>query len=99
MQFSGYTTSSSNRAPPSKSSGGGAAIVANLPEVESPVSDSPGGGNRRVHFGAVVVNENQPQVGRNSHESQTKEPTNAAVRSRESEAPLRSSLSSSSLSS
>lgn len=81
--------------------GGGATIVANLPEVESPVCDSPGDGKRRVHFGAVVVLGNKSQIDRNSssnesQQSSSMEPTNNVVRSRESEVPLRSSTSSSS---
>ncbi|XP_038875814.1 uncharacterized protein LOC120068181 [Benincasa hispida] len=68
---------------------GGATIEGNLGEVESP-----GEGKRRVHFGAVVVMEKQPQLDRNySHESQSKQPTTMSPR--ETEVPLRSSTSSS----
>lgn len=86
---SNNNNSSNNKTEANNNNNGGATTEGNLGEVESP-----GGGKRRVHFGAVVVMGKQPQLDRNfSHESNSKQPTTMAPK--ENEVPLRSSTSSS----
>lgn len=65
--------------------------ISNNNEVDVDEDETPGGGKRKVHFGAVVVMEKQPPLDRNY--SHSKQPT--PISPRKTEVPLRLSTSSS----